>query len=69
MGFEFGVKLTAEKPGMVLYFDDFHQLFIRRLPGEQEPFVTEYLTVFIVELVAVPVAFVNFTFAIGSMGI
>ena len=46
-------------------FDDFHQLAIRRGPGDDQSRLLQACAVGVVEFVAVAVAFTDFSFSIG----
>src|SRR5579863_9344119 len=55
-GFELGVKLAAEVPGVVLYFANFHVGAIRRFAGDPEAVRGQYFLEFAVKFVAMPMA-------------
>ena len=63
--FELGVKLDREKPWMIFDFDDLDQRLIVARPGDLQPVGLKLLTIRIVKLVAVTMAFVNRIFAIA----
>ena len=52
---KFRMKLTTEKPRLVLYLNDFNQVTIRGQAAQHHAFSAELGTVSIVELVAVTV--------------
>src|SRR6185436_17795740 len=56
---EFRVELAGDEKRMIFQLDYFHQLSIRGKPAEDEPGLFEALTIGVVELVAMPMAFVN----------
>src|SRR3989338_8379515 len=52
---EFRMELRSEHERMVPDLDDFHELGLRPLPGEDEPLLFEFPAERVIELVAVPV--------------
>src|SRR5229473_3821855 len=65
-GFEFGMKLAAEKPGVIRQFDDLYEIAVRRIAADFHSVGGERLLVFPVELVAVPVPLGNFLRAVHA---
>jgi hypothetical protein len=68
LGFELGMELATEKPGMVLDLDDFDKPVIRVLSREKKAGSRQYRLVLGVEFVAMAVALINITFPIGFVG-
>ena len=56
LGFEFGVELTAEEPGVVGGFDDFDVDAVGSASGDAEAGAGERVFVFAIEFVAVAMA-------------
>ena len=52
-GFEFRVKLTSQKPGMITNFDDLNQLAIGRDTAETQTGLLQLFFKFIVKLITV----------------
>src|SRR5581483_5095457 len=57
LALEFRMKLAGNEKGMVGQFDDLNQLAVRRETAEDKPAFLETFPVGIIELVAMPVAF------------
>jgi hypothetical protein len=66
-GFEFGMELAAEKPGMVRGLDDFDVLVIGRAAGNAQARAYQFLLEIAVEFVAVAVALADINRAVGSL--
>ena len=56
-GFEFRMKLTSQKPGMLLQLNDFDQIAMRGDTADLETFFLQAGLKLVVEFVAVTVAF------------
>jgi ABC-type xylose transport system permease subunit len=68
LGFELGVKLAAEIPGVVADFADFDIHAVGSLAGEAQAVLLQNVLVFAIEFVAVTVALADFLFAVGGAG-
>src|SRR6266581_8098159 len=68
LGLEFRMELAAEEPGMLRRLDDLHVVAVGRAAGDTESGIGERLFVFAIELVAVPVALVDFGCAVRAEG-
>ena len=64
-GFEFRVELAAQKPGMVGQFHYLHKVSVRRGAAENHAFFRQSFLKFIIEFIAVAVAFFNQFFFVG----
>ena len=66
-GFEFGVELGADKKRVYSFrqFGDFHQPFIGRLAGENNPLFFQLFYKIRIDFVAVAMPFGNFVFAVS----
>ena len=64
--FEFGVKLTPEKPGMIFELDDFHKIPIGGNAAEYQSTLLKRFTIGIIEFVAVAVSFGNLFFFVSA---
>ena len=56
---EFRMELNGDEPGVVREFDDLDELAVRRFSGHEESVLCECLLIRPVELVAMPMPFVN----------
>src|SRR5215469_2983618 len=68
LGFEFGVELAAEVPGVVGGLADLHVGAVRSFAGDAKAGGLELLLVFAVELVAVAVPLVDFLAFVSAEG-
>ena len=59
-GFKFRVSLGGHEPRMGIQFDHLDNPSIRRYTGESHSVFNELLTVIVVDLLAVTMAFINF---------
>ena len=66
--FEFRVKLTSQKPGMITDFDDLDQFTVRRNPADDHSLFLQPIQKFVVEFIAVAVALGNFLLVICLEG-
>ena len=64
-GFEFRMKLAAEKPGMIFDFNNLHQILFWREPGKTKAFLFQRFQIRIVEFIPVPVPFGNLSRLVG----
>src|ERR1039457_5262723 len=60
LGFELGMELASQEPRMVRNFADLHVRAVRRLSRNPQPGSLQTLFIFPVELVAMPVALLDF---------
>ena len=60
LGFEFGMELTAEEPGMIFNLDNFNQVVVRRRSRYHQAVVFQLLTIGIVKFEPVAVPLGNF---------
>ena len=67
LGFEFGMKLAAEEPGVVRHFHDFDVHAVGSFSCDAESGARERLFVLAIEFVAVAMALGNFECAVGSV--
>jgi len=58
------MKLSSQKPGVILQLDNFDQPPVRREPAQHESFCRQLLTVGVVEFEAMPMSFTHFVHAI-----
>ena len=65
LGFEFGVKLAADEPGVIGHFNDFDVDAVGRATGDAEAGARQSGFVFTIEFVAVAVALGDFEGAVG----
>src|SRR5262249_3759251 len=66
-GFELGVELAAEEPGVpVPKLDDLHEFPVRQHPRKRHPRFAKSRNIFLVDLVAVPVPFGDQALSIGA---
>ena len=63
-GFQLGMELYTNEPGMVRDFDDFDEAFIRRLAGHPQAGGFQAFTEFVVILIAVAVPLGNLGFPV-----
>jgi len=68
LGFEFGMELAAQEPGMVRGFDYFYVDAVRCASSDAEAGARESFFVLAVEFVAMAVALGNFQLAVGFGG-
>ena len=68
LGFEFGMELAAEKPGVFGRLDDFDVISVGRAAGDAEAGVRQSFFVVAIKFVAVAVALADFGFAVGLAG-
>jgi len=66
-GFEFGVKLAAEEPGVLGRFDDLDVIFVGGAAGDEQAGAGQSFLVVAVEFVAVAVTLADFCFAVGPV--
>src|SRR6266481_8926019 len=64
LGFELGVELAAEKPGMVGCFDDLYVIFIRSASRDFQSRSHQGLFVIAIKFVAMTVALADFEFSV-----
>ena len=64
-GFEFGVKLAAQKPGMPGQFDDLHQVSLRILAADAHAAISKQLLELGIEFVPMAVSFRYFFLAVN----
>jgi hypothetical protein len=67
-GFELGVKLTSQKPGMILDFYDFDQIMVWILPRDDETGLGQAFLVIGVEFKTVAVALIDIGFFVSVLG-
>ena len=65
LGFEFGVELAAEKPGVVRHFHNFNVVFVGSASGNSEASGDEGFFKFAIKFVTVAVAFADFGLAVS----
>lgn len=68
VGFEFGVELTADKPGMIRNLHHFHQRTVGGCAAEDHAVLGQNVLVGVVEFVSVAMAFGYFLRLIGIPG-
>ena len=68
LGFELGMELAAEIPGMAGQFADFDVNSVRSFTGEPQAVLLEHRFVFAIELVAMTVPFTDLARSIGRPG-
>jgi len=68
LGLELRVELTAEEPGMIRRFDDFHVMAVGRSPSDFQAGADQGRLVIAIELVAMAVALADVELAVGAMG-
>src|SRR5215207_9181123 len=56
---ELGVKLAGNEERVLRHFDDLHQLAVWREPAKGKTGLLKFITIRVIELVAMPVAFIN----------
>src|SRR5262249_16110868 len=64
LGFEFGVELNGDVPGVPRQLDDFDELAVERPSDDFQAAIAQGLFVEAIELIAVAVAFLDDLFAI-----
>lgn len=67
LGFEFGVKLNADEPGMIGQFYNFYVYAVRSLASDAESRCDQSGFEIAIELVAVTMAFGNLKLAVRAM--
>ena len=65
---KFRMKLAAQKPRVILKFDNLNQFAVRRPAAQEHSFFREWLDVLIVEFIAVTMALEDFLTAVEFHG-
>ena len=63
-GFEFRMELNTDEIIIVFVFHRFHDVFVKRSSGKHHAVFFEYLPIFVVELIAMAVSFLDVLFLI-----
>lgn len=67
-GFELGVGLGADEPGVIDKLNHLHDAVVGRKAGELHAVVGQSLPIVVVHLIAVPVALVNGLLSVEGVG-
>ena len=68
LGLELRVELAAEEPRMLVQLDNLHQVAIRRGAADRSARLFQWLTVGVVELVAMAVPLADLALTVGAQG-
>ena len=68
-GFELGVKLARQEPGMVFQFYDLHQIAVGRQAADYQSRLFHLDAVHIVEFITMAVPLFDFPFSIRNVGV